>query len=115
MHELTHTRLHRTVVSPPPYQVLPNALRNYHEVQHLHGLVTAVLGLQLQLESRHFHDGTVRVRCVASVSPLLWQGGKESILHRRPSAQYEDREAMRLGECVGFGARLAGWFFFGSF
>lgn len=47
----------------------------------------------MQLISEHFIEGSLRVRCVATVSPLLWQGNKESIFQK-----IDNREAMLLGK-----------------
>lgn len=63
---------------------------------HAHGLITTSLGLNIPVDGRHFYDGIMRVRCVASLSPTLWQNGRESIVHRRPSLM-DSREAMLLG------------------
>lgn len=54
----------------------------------------------MQLEAKHFKAGAMKVKCVASVSPILWQGGKESVL-RRPQT-IENREAMLLGKSKMF-------------
>ncbi|BFF91960.1 uncharacterized protein DMAD_10118 [Drosophila madeirensis] len=70
-------------------------LYKYNDIVHKHGLITSTLGLQLPLESRHFHDGDMRVKCLASISPVLWKGGKESVLQRRPGI-IDNREAMLL-------------------
>ncbi|XP_032311132.1 uncharacterized protein LOC6499044 [Drosophila ananassae] len=70
-------------------------LHKYNDVVHKHGLITSTLGLQLPLEPRHFHDGDMRVKCLASISPVLWKGGKESVLQRRPGI-IDNREAMLL-------------------
>ncbi|KAH8278501.1 hypothetical protein KR018_004100, partial [Drosophila ironensis] len=70
-------------------------LHKYNDIVHKHGLITSTLGLQLPLEPRHFHDGDMRVKCLASISPVLWKGGKESVLQRRP-AIIDNREAMLL-------------------
>lgn len=78
-------------------QVVRNSLVYYPEITHAHGLLTTILGLQLVLDGRHFQDGAMRVKCVASVSPILWQGGKESVVQRRPQT-LENREAMLLGK-----------------
>lgn len=64
---------------------------------HAHNLITTSLGLNTPVDGRHFFDGIMRVRCVASLSPSLWQNGRESIVHRRPSLM-DSREAMLLGE-----------------
>ncbi|KAI8045767.1 hypothetical protein M5D96_001954 [Drosophila gunungcola] len=70
-------------------------LHKYNDIVHKHGLITSTLGLQLPLEPRHFHDGDMRVKCLASISPVLWKGGKESVLQRRPGI-IDNREAMLL-------------------
>ncbi|KAH8382321.1 hypothetical protein KR009_002918, partial [Drosophila setifemur] len=70
-------------------------LHKYNDIVHKHGLITSTLGLQLPLEPRHFHEGDMRVKCLASISPVLWKGGKESVLQRRPGI-IDNREAMLL-------------------
>lgn len=53
-----------------------------------------MLGLKLYISSDHFsHDGSMKVRCIASVAPLLWQGDKESVLQK-----FDKREALLLGK-----------------
>lgn len=78
------------------FQIHREALIHYPDVTHQHGLITSILGMQLILDAHHFHDGAMRVKCVASLSPVLWKGGKESVVQRRPPT-YENREAMLLG------------------
>ncbi|XP_055676941.1 uncharacterized protein LOC129786132 [Lutzomyia longipalpis] len=74
-----------------------NSLVNYPPYQHPHGLITTRLGLNLELEPRHFTDGAVHVKCVASLSPVLWRGGKESIVQKtRQQNLLNNREAMLL-------------------
>lgn len=68
-------------------------------MHHAHGLITTSLGLNIPVDGRHFLDGVMRVRCVASLSPSLWQNGRESIVHRRPSLM-DSREAMLLGNKI---------------
>lgn len=76
-----------------------NYLVNYRDIYHNHGLVTTSLGLNIPVDGRHFYDGMMRVRCVASLSPSLWQNGKESVVQRRP-ALMDNREAMLLGKYI---------------
>ncbi|GAB0086679.1 Immunoglobulin-like domain [Sergentomyia squamirostris] len=77
-----------------------NSLVNYPPYHHPHGLITTRLGLNLILEPRHFTDGAVRVKCVASLSPVLWRGGKESIVPAtRRQHLLDNREAMLLVKC----------------
>lgn len=72
-----------------------SSLVRYNDTVHRHGLITSTLGLQLTVDGRHFHDGAMRVKCLASISPVLWKGGKESVLQRRPGV-IDNREAMLL-------------------
>ncbi|XP_037956667.1 uncharacterized protein LOC119686224 [Teleopsis dalmanni] len=72
-----------------------SSLARYNNTVHKHGLITSTLGLQLTVEPSHFHDGAMRVKCLASISPVLWKGNKESVLQRRPGI-INNREAMLL-------------------
>lgn len=38
---------------------------------HSHGLVTTILGMQIKLDSSHFDNGSMRVKCLTSVSPVI--------------------------------------------
>lgn len=38
---------------------------------HPHGLVTTIQGLQLTLGRTHFADGTMRIKCITSVAPVI--------------------------------------------
>lgn len=63
-------------------------------VTHPHGLVTSALGLRFTVLAHHFPQGSMRVRCVARVSPVLWEGGRESVVLRQPLDDV--REALLL-------------------
>lgn len=52
-------------------QVYDSSVISYPPIVHQHGLITTVLGLHMQLDSSHFEDGLMRVKCVTSVSPLI--------------------------------------------
>ncbi|KAG5669708.1 hypothetical protein PVAND_000004 [Polypedilum vanderplanki] len=71
-----------------------NYLIHYKDTYHQHNLITTQLGLNIPVDGRHFYDGLMRVKCVANLSPALWQNGRESVLHRRLSM--DQREAMLL-------------------
>uniref|UniRef100_A0A1A9WPR8 Uncharacterized protein n=1 Tax=Glossina brevipalpis TaxID=37001 RepID=A0A1A9WPR8_9MUSC len=71
-------------------------LIHYNDTVHRHGLITTTLGLQMTLERRHFHKGAMRIKCVASLSPVLWKGGKERDLQRRRPGLIDNRESMLL-------------------
>lgn len=79
----------------------PEYLRHYQDIIHTHGLITSSLGLRLPVTPDYFYKGSMKVRCVASLSPVLWQGDRESVVQRvglRPL--YENREALLLGKCI---------------
>lgn len=76
------------------FQVNEKDLIQYTPHTFSHGLATSVLGLRLTITTDHFvNDGSMKVRCVATVAPLLWQGDRESVLQK-----IDKREALLLGE-----------------
>jgi hypothetical protein len=76
----------------------PDALVSYPHLVHQHGLLVSTLGLRFTVTSSHFVDGSMTVRCVASVSPILWQGDRESVVQRvSPLMEKNIREALLLG------------------
>lgn len=79
-------------------QVLnPSNLIHFPEITNAHGLKTSILGLQIIVESRLFKNGAMRVRCLASLSPVHWKGTNGAYI--QSSQEYVDnREAMLLGE-----------------
>lgn len=77
----------------------PDTLIKYPHRHYQQGLITTTLGLEMDIEAHHFQDGEMRVKCVASVSPLLWQGDKENVFRRR---MLEHQETMLLGECCSW-------------
>ncbi|XP_024085758.1 uncharacterized protein LOC112126130 [Cimex lectularius] len=46
----------------------------YPNAVHAHGLVTTALGLSMNVKPYHFNKGVMKLRCVASLSPVVWQG-----------------------------------------
>lgn len=74
--------------------VTPTALIQYPQTHHKQGLVSVTLGLRFTLSSRHFLGGSMRVKCVASVSPILWRGDRESVV--QSLAVKDLREALLL-------------------
>lgn len=85
----------RLCVSAPLKVINPDTLMRYPHHHHPQGLITTTLGLEMDIEAHHFQDGEMRVKCVASVSPVLWQGDKENVFRRR---MLEHQETMLLGE-----------------
>ncbi|XP_053680534.1 uncharacterized protein LOC128731437 [Anopheles nili] len=73
----------------------PNNIIHYPPIQNHQGLISTLLGLSLVVNHRHYIDGTIRIKCVASLSPVLWRGGQESIVQwEQPSL--DNRTAMLL-------------------
>lgn len=72
----------------------PEFLRLQPQIVHPHGLITTALGLRLPAAPSLFQRGSMRVRCVASVSPVLWQGDRESVVE---TPLVTNREALLLG------------------
>lgn len=63
--------LARNAVFLKQKQVYDSTVLAYPPIVHQHGLVTTVLGLHMQLDSTHFDDGLMRIKCLTSVSPLI--------------------------------------------
>lgn len=71
----------------------------YPRVVNQHGLITSYLGLSMVVQPQHYIDGLMRIKCVASLSPVLWRNGKESIVQwEQPGL--DNRVAMLLGELL---------------
>lgn len=79
------------------WQVPPDddRLELYPDIRHPHGLMSSTLGLRFTVTGDHFFQGSMRLRCVAEVSPVLWQGDRESVVQRMTSETI--REALFLG------------------
>ncbi|XP_050070511.1 uncharacterized protein LOC126558530 [Anopheles maculipalpis] len=78
----------------------PNNIIHYPSVQNQHGLITTFLGLSMVVNHRHYIDGMIRIKCVASLSPVLWRGGQESIVQwEQPTI--DNRVAMLLVKSSG--------------
>ncbi|XP_060535924.1 uncharacterized protein LOC132707915 [Cylas formicarius] len=73
----------------------PEALIQYPVEYHSRGLVTTTLGLHFTLSSRHFLGGSMRVKCVASISPILFSEDRETIVQSLPVMR-DMREALLL-------------------
>jgi len=74
-----------------------NALVPYPPVEYPHGLLVSTLGLGFTVTSSHFLNGSMKVRCVARLSPILWSGDSESVVQRVwPEIEKNTREALIL-------------------
>lgn len=96
-------------------QVYDSSVIAYPQIVHPHGLITTVLGLHMQLDSSHFADGLMRVKCLTSVSPLLNAAEARESSHieyngnnrktnyaQRKSPLTDSREVFLLGKCTSF-------------
>ncbi|CAH1371787.1 cell adhesion molecule 2-like isoform X2 [Tenebrio molitor] len=70
------------------------ALIRYPAYHDPNGLITTTLGLRFTLSSRHFQGGSMKVKCIASVSPALWRTDRESVVQNLPIKDM--REALLL-------------------
>lgn len=60
----------------------------------------------MRINSEYFEDGILRIKCVASISPTIWSGNKETVIQQQGLQQFPDipapsidtREALFLGE-----------------
>ncbi|XP_026479944.1 uncharacterized protein LOC113386376 [Ctenocephalides felis] len=79
----------------------PDMLVPLAPVLHPGGLATSALGLRFSVRASHFVAGSMRVRCVASVTPaapVLWSAGQEMapVLGTASTVVLDNREAMLL-------------------
>jgi hypothetical protein len=63
----------------------------------------------MRINPQYFEDGILRIKCVASISPSIWSGNKETVIQQQGLQQFEiplpsidTREVLFLGElsCV---------------
>ncbi|VEN50743.1 unnamed protein product [Callosobruchus maculatus] len=74
----------------------PDALIHYPVEQYPQGLLSSTLGLRFILSSQHFRGGSMRVKCVASIAPILYRSDKESVLQTQSMLIKDLREALLL-------------------
>ncbi|KAE8742929.1 hypothetical protein FOCC_FOCC011481 [Frankliniella occidentalis] len=74
----------------------PAFLVEHPHQKHAHGLYTTVLGLRLVIRPQHFREGSMVLRCVATVSTELWRSHTEVVHDDEPPhnvRMLENREA----------------------
>ncbi|XP_014246509.1 uncharacterized protein LOC106664932 [Cimex lectularius] len=77
-------------------QLVPQSgVKKYPDTIHPHGLITSSLGLTMTVMPQHFIEGSMRLKCVASLSPVLWKGDRESVVQSMVSL-LDNREALLL-------------------
>ncbi|CAH1985025.1 unnamed protein product [Acanthoscelides obtectus] len=74
----------------------PEALVHYPVEQYPQGLMSSTLGLRFTLSNQHFRGGSMRVKCVASIAPILYRSDKESVLQTQSIPIKDMREALLL-------------------
>ncbi|KAJ8937515.1 hypothetical protein NQ318_005471 [Aromia moschata] len=78
----------------------PEALINYPPYHHQKGLVSSTLGLRFKLSNHHFRGGSMRVKCVASIAPILYRSDRESVVQTQSLPIKDMREALLLAEAL---------------
>ncbi|XP_062562219.1 uncharacterized protein LOC134225845 [Armigeres subalbatus] len=58
----------------------PRSIVHYPRMVNQHGLLTSFLGLNMVVQPQHYIDGSMKLKCVANLSPVLWRNGQESIM-----------------------------------
>ncbi|KAJ8973789.1 hypothetical protein NQ317_011250, partial [Molorchus minor] len=76
----------------------PEALLPYPPYHHSKGLVSSMLGLKFKLSNYHFRGGSMRVKCVATMAPVLYRSDRESVVQTQSLPIKDMREALLLGE-----------------
>ncbi|XP_049799213.1 uncharacterized protein LOC126234552 [Schistocerca nitens] len=71
-------------------------LEVFPDERDAHGLVSSSLGLRFAVSGAHFVSGSMKLRCVAEVAPVLWQGDSESVVQRVTPPPNTVREALFL-------------------
>jgi hypothetical protein len=57
----------------------------------------------MRINSQYFEDGVLRIKCLASISPTIWSGNKETVISSLqqfpdiPAPSIDTREALFLG------------------
>lgn len=74
---------------------------------HQHGLIGTAIGLNTRISSQYFEDGVLRVKCVASISPIIWSANRETVIQQQGLQQFDiplpsidTREVLFLGRCT---------------
>lgn len=93
-----HTYTHNLQITNPKYII------HYPDSHHIHGLISTSIGLNMRISPQYFENNMMSIKCVASISPVIWSGNKETIIQQGlqqfeiPLPSIDTREAMFLGE-----------------
>lgn len=77
----------------------PRYIVHYPRMVNQHGLLTSFLGLSMVVQPHHYIDGSMKLKCVANLSPVLWRNGQESIMQWE-QPPLDNRVAMLLGKLL---------------
>jgi len=87
----------------------PKYIIHYPDTHHNHGLISTSIGLNMRISPQYFEQNIMSIKCVASISPVIWSGNKETIIQQQGLQQFEiplpsidTREAMFLGKKLTF-------------
>lgn len=81
----------------------PKNIIHYPDSHHSHGLISTSIGLNMRIQPQYFEHNTMTIKCIASISPVIWSGKKETIIQQGlqqfdiPPPSIDTREAMFLG------------------
>jgi len=67
----------------------------YLPISESDGLETSVLGLTFQVDSKHFRDGILEIKCTATIGNGYWVGRKmisEASINAQPSIPGNNRQ-----------------------
>ncbi|XP_075225712.1 kin of IRRE-like protein 3 [Lycorma delicatula] len=66
-------------------QVNSSFLRGPYKVaSEEEGLERAILGLEFQVEQRHFKNGDLKLKCLATIATIYWNSNEESVEGEKP-------------------------------
>lgn len=74
----------------------------------------------MRIQPQYFEHNTMTIKCVASISPVIWSGKKETTIIQQglqqfdiPPPSIDTREAMFLGKKIKLYIRvIVSWIFF---
>ena len=76
----------------------PGVLEEHPHQKHAHGLYSTMLGLRFTIRPHHFRDGSMVLRCVATVSTELWRS------HTNHEVLHDSEDEAGAGAAAGAGA-----------
>ncbi|GFG37429.1 hypothetical protein Cfor_07163, partial [Coptotermes formosanus] len=64
------------------------------------GLETAILGLEFRVKPKHFRQGDMKLKCLATIATVYWRSNEESVEGDKPQKApvLESRETVAPGK-----------------